>query len=647
MFQVKFVPDNVSVTVNAGETLMEAARKGNVFLDAPCNGHGTCGKCKLRIIQGAVETSKSHHLTQTEVLQGFVLACGSKIIEDITVEAPTQSSSLKHMKIESLAGTRDEEIISKVLGYAKKIGLRLTSNISKDYLELDAPSLDDSISDWERIKRHLCKTGGYHEVLCGLPTLRKIPRLIRESDYKITITHMPEGAKKTTILNIEKGNTCCNLYGVAIDVGTTSVAAFLVNIPDGKIVSKASAGNAQIKYGADIINRIIYATKGEGLKELNRAIIQETINPLLKTLCSDAQMEKDEICAFVAAGNTTMMHLLLGVYPDFLRKEPYIPVFVESPQMKAGELGIEINPETPLSILPSVSSYVGGDITAGVLSSGLWSTNEKVLFLDLGTNGEIVLGNKEFMLTCACSAGPAFEGGEISCGMRASGGAIEKVKINRATFEPEIVTVFKEKPQGICGSGIIDTVAELFQAGLIDRRGRFGRNINTKRIRFDEYQIGEYVLAFAEEWSIEKDITITDIDLDNFIRAKGAVYSAVSTLLTSIGMDFMEIDRIMIAGGIGSNIDIANSIIIGLFPDITRDKYEYIGNSSLMGSYLALISQDAGLKTEEIASKMTYVELSAHPDYMNEFVSACFLPHTDLNRFPTSMEFTSPTADKS
>ncbi|NLI92651.1 MAG: DUF4445 domain-containing protein [Peptococcaceae bacterium] len=639
MFQVKFVPSNICVSVEAGKTLMEAAQSANIFLDVPCNGHGTCGKCKLRLIQGSVDMQKNYHLTDAETRKGFILACSSKIKENITVEVPSsRAESLNHMKIEGLTATKDEAVFAKTMELIRKKGLLSGSCVRKDYLELDVPTLDNSLPDWERVQSHLQKTKGYTRVFCGLSILRKIPRLLRDSSFRITITHLPEGTDKTTVINVEGENTTSKLYGVAIDVGTTSIAAFLVDLPNGNIIAKASAGNAQIKHGADIINRIVYATKGDGLRELNRAIIQETLNPLLRKLCLEAQIEKDEVCAFVAAGNTTMMHLLLGVYPDFLRREPYIPAFVTSPEMKARELGMEINSETPVYILPSVSSYVGGDITGGVLSSGLWSSDEKVLLLDLGTNGEIVLGNKDFMLTCACSAGPAFEGGEISCGMRASEGAIEKVKINRFDFEPELKTILNKKPQGICGSGIIDTVAELFKAGLIDSKGRISRKINSKRIRFDEYQIGEYVLAFAEESGIEKDITITDIDLDNFIRAKGAVYSAVSTLLNSIGMDFVEIDRILVAGGIGTNIDILNSITIGLFPDIPLDKYEYIGNSSLMGSYLTLISQDARKKAEEIASNMTYVELSTHPSYMNEFVSACFLPHTDVNRFPKVME---------
>lgn len=458
---------------------------------------------------------------------------------------------------------------------------------------------------------------------------------MRSAEFKVTITHIPRGKDKTTIVNMEIGDTTDRLYGIALDIGTTSVAACLVDLYEGKLIAKASAGNAQMKYGADVIHRIIYAGKGDGLEKLNKAIVHETINPILNKMYQEANIDKNEVAAFVAAGNTTMAHMLLGVSPDYLRLEPYIPAFSKAPFIKASELGLETNPETFLYILPSVASYVGGDITAGVLSSGIWAVEENILFIDLGTNGEIVFGNKDYMVTCACSAGPAFEGGEISCGMRAASGAIERVEINQQTLEPMLTIINDEKPKGICGSGIIDLIAEMLKKGIVDRRGKINKNLDNKRIRLDDYDIGEYVIAFKEEWNIEEDITITEIDVDNFIKAKGAVYSGVASLLSSLGMDFSIIDKIYIAGGIGNSLSIEKSIEIGLFPDVEREKFLYIGNSSLMGCYLTLMSEDARRKMESFSKEMTYIELSTYPSYMDEFVSACFLPHTDIQRFPT------------
>ena len=330
-----------------------------------------------------------------------------------------------------------------------------------------------------------------------------------------------------------------------------------------------------------------------------------------------------------------MASLFLGVYPDFLRMEPYIPPFLRSPKLMGENVGLDVNDSAYVYLAPNVASYVGGDITAGVLSSGMWASDENVLFIDLGTNGEIVFGNKDFMMSCACSAGPAFEGGGIRCGMRASCGAIESVKIDTDTLEPKLSIIGDCEPIGICGSGIIDLICQMTISKVIDRRGKIQKELNSNRIRFDEHGIGEYVLAFKEEYNLENDITVNEVDIDNFIRAKGAIYSGASVLLQSLGMDFSIIDKVLIAGGIGNSLNIENAITIGLLPDVDRSKFQYIGNSSLVGSYLALISKDAKNKLEEIGKEMTYVELSVYPGYMDEFISACFIPHTNIEEFPS------------
>lgn len=642
MAKVKFVPYNKEIEVQQGENLLEVARKAEIFIDAPCNGNSVCGKCKVKIVEGKVSAEKDRHISDDEWNEGYVLACSSSVIGDITVEIPSNASASMHnMKIEALSGERESKIFEKAKRQILDKGMKFETYVRKDYVELDLPTLNDNISDFERIKRHLRNKLGYNQVFCRLPMLRKIPPILREANFNITITHIPRGQGKTTIINIEKGDTTNKLYGVALDIGTTSVAACLVDLYGGRLVAKASSGNAQIKYGADVINRIIYSTKKNGLHELNHAVIQETINPILRKMCEDSGIDRDEIVSLIVAGNTTMSHLFLGVYPDFLRMEPYIPAFVKPPFIKASELGIEVNPETFVYLAPCVASYVGGDITAGVLSSGMWDVDENVLFIDLGTNGEIVFGNKEFLMTCACSAGPAFEGGEISCGMRAASGAIEKINIDKKSYEPKITVIGNDKPSGICGSGIIDLICEMMISGIIDRKGKIVKNLNTNRTRFDEHGIGEYILVFKEEYNLEKNITITEVDIDNFIRAKAAIYSGITMLLNNLGMDFSMIDKIYIAGGIGNSLDIGNSVKIGMLPDIERSKIEYIGNSSLMGCYLTLMSEDARYKLEQVSNSMTYVELSVEPGYMDEFVSACFLPHTDIEKFPTVKELLS------
>ncbi len=639
MKKVTFYPTKTVAFCNSGDNLLEVARKADVFIEAPCNGSVSCGKCKVKLRKGTIHPVDDSVRTTFKLEEGYISACHSEVIEDIEIDVPAIfASSLHEMKIDDLSSARDLKLFEISKNYITDNDMTFTSYVKKDFLQIDKPDLKDNISDWDRIKRHLKVNNGYHHTFCRLPTLKKLPQLLRKSDFNLTITHIPRGIDRTTIINLEAGDTTCRLYGVSVDIGTTSVAAFLVDIYKGILLAKASSGNAQIKYGADVINRIVCAGKEGGLEKLNRALIHETINPILEKMLADAGVDQDEVIAFVAAGNTTMSHLLLGVYPDFLRREPYVPSFLRAPFVKASELEIAINPETFLYIIPSVSSYVGGDITAGILASGIWSSESDVLFIDLGTNGEIVFGNKDYLLTCACSAGPAFEGGGISCGMRASFGAIEKVEIDNETLAPKLTIIGGGRPRGICGSGIIDMIAEMMSRAIINRRGKINKNLDSRRIRFDEHGTGEYVLVFKEEFNLETDLSITEMDIDSFIRTKGAVYSGAATLLGSIGMDFNSLEKVYIAGGIGNSLDIEKSIRIGLLPDISREKFSYIGNSSLMGCYLTLMSEDARRLLERIAGMMTYIELSVYPDYMDSFISACFLPHTDIEQFPSVKE---------
>lgn len=635
MVKVTFRSHNKEIYCNKGDKLLDVARDADIFIDAPCNGNVSCGKCKVRLIKGKVDTEKTHHIRDEEWNQGYILACNTKVIEDIDIEVPSKlSSPMYGMKIEGSDKKKDKEVFDRAKKIIEENNFEFKTNIVKTYIEIEEPTLDDNISDIDRIERHVRNNLGYDEIDFTIELLRKVPTVIREDNFKVTITYIKK-KNKITILNIESGNTENKLYGVAIDIGTTSVVVCLVDLYTKEIVDKASSGNAQIKYGADVIHRIVYSTKKNGLKELNEAIIEDTINPLLHSIYTKNNVDKDNVVSLVVAGNTTMTSLFLGVYTDFLRQEPFIPPFLKSPRLIGKDVGLKINDSAYVFLAPSVASYVGGDITAGVLSAGIWSSEENVLFIDLGTNGEIVFGNQDYMMSCACSAGPAFEGGGISCGMRASNGAIEKVKIDKETLKPTLTTIGDVSPIGICGSGIIDLICQMLLTGIIDRRGKIHRDIDNERIIFNEYEIGEYVLAFKEEYNLDHDITINEVDIDNFIKAKGAIYSGASVLIESLGMDFSVIDKVYIAGGIGNNLDIENSILIGLLPDIEREKFIYIGNSSLVGSYLALISKDAKKKLQEIGSEITYVELSVYPTYMDEFISACFLPHTNIEQFPT------------
>lgn len=639
MAKVIFKPQGKEIQCEVGEKLLDVARKADIFIDAPCNGSQSCGKCKVKLLEGKCDTEKTVHISDEEWEQGYILACATKVTEDIAIEVPSKLSSSMHgMKIEGSDKKVDQKLFERGRKFLEDNGLTYSTNIEKKYMELDKPSLDDNISDVDRIERHVRQALEIDGIDFRLDILRKIPIVLREYDFNITLTYLKK-KNKITILNIEPGNKEDHLYGLAVDIGTTSVVVCLVNLLTNEVIEKASSGNAQIKYGADVINRIVFAIRKNNLDLMTKAIVEETLNPLIQSIYDKTGIDKDNVIRVVLSGNTTMSTLFLGIYPDYLRLEPYIPPYLKSPNLMGKNVGLNVNGSALVYLSPNVASYVGGDITAGVLSSGIWSSEENVLFIDLGTNGEIVFGNKDFLMCCACSAGPAFEGGGISCGMRASAGAIEKVKINEETLDPELTIIGDCDPVGICGSGIIDLICQMLLTKVIDRRGKIQKELNNKRIRFNEHEIGEYVLAFKEEYEgLENDLVINEVDIDSFIRAKGAIYSGASVLIESLGMDFEVIDKVYIAGGIGNNLDIENSILIGLLPDVDRSKFQYIGNSSLVGSYLTLISSDARHKLEEIGSQMTYVELSVYPTYMDEFVSSCFLPHTNIDQFPTVKE---------
>jgi uncharacterized 2Fe-2S/4Fe-4S cluster protein (DUF4445 family) len=328
-----------------------------------------------------------------------------------------------------------------------------------------------------------------------------------------------------------------------------------------------------------------------------------------------------------------MTHLFTGVYGNNLRLEPYIPAFFQAGELRAADLGLGIHPDADVILAPNIGSYVGGDITAGVFASMIFKKEDYVLFIDLGTNGELVFGNREFLMACACSAGPAFEGGDISCGMRATDGAIEACGIDGETMEPDLCVIGPagQKPAGFCGSGLIDIIGELFRCGVINARGKFIRE--GKRIRRDEWGIGSYAAAFAGETENGRDLVLTETDIDNFIRAKGAIFSAIRTMLTMVDFTVESIGEVYIAGGIGSGINVERAIRIGMFPDLPAEKYHYIGNTSLSGAYAMVNSQGACEKVREISRGMTYLELSSSPGYMDEFVAACFLPHTNGDLF--------------
>ncbi len=641
MYKVTFQFDHgdpVVTYATEGERLLEVAQKSNVAIDAPCSGNASCGKCRVKLIGGELESKKTRHITDEEYAEGWRLACVSTVCGDVTVEVPDIASAYQsRMKVADLSSSAEVELFERIKKQVEDAGLELKNSMRIVSVTMNAPTLDDTMPDNERLSWALEDVTGLSLIRIPYSVLKKLPDVLRASNFSVQCV-IRVTKKDVFVYDILPADEKAIAGGLIVDIGTTTVSALLVNMLTGEILAKASAGNGQIRYGADVINRIIESAKPGGQKRLQDAIVKETLNPMIAQMCASAGFSCQHIYRMAVAGNTTMEHLLMGINADPLRMEPYIPTFFKTNSLYASDINIAIHPDAHIIVAPNIGSYVGGDITAGTLVSMIWNRPEMSLLIDLGTNGELVFGNSDFLMSCACSAGPAFEGGDISCGMRATDGAIEACTIDKETMEPSYHVIGEEgqKPIGICGSGIIDVIAELFRCGIINPKGKFIRE--GRRIRHDKYGMGSYVLAFEEEADSVRDVEITEVDIDNFIRAKGAIFSAIRTMLASLDMDVSMIEDVYVAGGIGSGINMKHAVTIGMFPDIPLERFHYIGNSSLAGAYAMLISTQAEKKTYEVARNMTYLELSTVPSYMDEFVAACFLPHTDTAMFPSLEE---------
>lgn len=627
--------DPVVTYATEGERLLEVAQKSNVAIDAPCSGNASCGKCRVKLIDGELDSKKTRHISEEEYAEGWRLTCVSTVCSDVTVEVPDIASAYQsRMKVADLSSKEEIELFERIKNQVEEAGLELKNSMRIVSVSMNEPTLDDTMPDNERLSWALEDATGLSVIRIPYSVLKKLPDVLRASNFSVQCV-IRVTKKDVFVYDILPADKKAIVGGLIVDIGTTTVSALLVDMISGEILAKASAGNGQIRYGADVINRIIESAKPGGQKRLQDAIVKETLNPMITKMCASAGFSCQHIYRMAVAGNTTMEHLLMGINADPLRMEPYIPAFFKTNSLYASDIGIAIHPDAHIIVAPNIGSYVGGDITAGTLVSMIWNRPEMSLLIDLGTNGELVFGNSDFLMSCACSAGPAFEGGDISCGMRATDGAIEACSIDQETMEPTYQVIGEEgqKPIGICGSGIIDVIAELFRCGIINPKGKFIRE--GRRIRHDKYGMGSYVLAFEEEAGSVRDVEITEVDIDNFIRAKGAIFSAIRTMLSSLDMDVSMIDDVYVAGGIGSGINMKHAVTIGMFPDIPLERFHYIGNSSLSGAYAMLISTQAEKKTYEVARNMTYLELSTVPTYMDEFVAACFLPHTDTTMFPS------------
>ncbi|MCJ7830797.1 MAG: ASKHA domain-containing protein [Desulfobacterales bacterium] len=633
MPKILFLPHNQKITIPAGASILRAALEAGVHVNASCGGEGVCGKCRVIIEQGAVTGGISEKLSRDDLDNGYRLACQAQAEVDLVVRVPVESSVDAGVLNMPSSPRRTARIREFDLEELKEKGL-FVPPVEEIYLELPEPTAQDNLPDVTRLVSFLKLNHNEHGLEVDLEVIRKIPSVIRQDHFKITATlaRPVRTGGKTRIINIQPGDKTDRNFAIAMDVGTTTIYGQVVDLITGRVLAEHGEFNGQISYGEDVISRIVFAEKPGGLEKLSAVVIQ-TINTVIGNIIAQAGVDPDEISTITLAGNTTMTQLMLKVDPRSIRRAPYVPASTMYPPLKASDLGMALGDHVTALVYPAVSSYVGGDIVAGVMGSGMYRAEELTLYMDIGTNAEIVIGNRDWLACAACSAGPAFEGGGIKLGMRASKGAIEDFSLDPLTLEPMNITIGNVRPKGICGSGLIIMVATMFEMGIIDNRGKFNRDLQTPRIRETD-GVFEYVVAWQKETLIDRDVVLTEPDIDNLIRAKGAMYSGYITLLEEVGLRIQDIDRIILAGGFGSYVDLAKAMTIGLLPEIDPAKVTFIGNGSLMGAKMSSLTNRIRRDVIEVTKKMTNFELSETASYMDNYVAALFLPHTDMGGFP-------------
>lgn len=612
--------------------LLRVALLEGVYVNASCGGTGACGKCKVQIMAGEYEGGKSDKLSDEDYRADLRLACRVKVMGDLTVTIPEESRmgdsvALTHKRRPGPGRVLAAQDLEKLVA-----GWRIDPVVKKYALQLQAPDADNNINDLDRLKLALKAQHGIDEVSVDFNVVRDLPSALRLEEWLVTVT-VVERPKEPKVIQVAPGDRTAEDYSIVLDIGTTSVYAQLLDLKAGKTVAEASEYNGQISYGDDVITRIVYSQKPGGRKKLQESVVQ-TISAVIEKVLEKGGIDRCQVSHMVAAGNTVMTHLLTGVNPQQIRIAPYVPAATFLPPVRADSLGIDVCDHVHLYTFPCVSSYVGGDIVSGIIGSGIFQTDKVTLYIDIGTNGEAVVGNSDWLVATSCSAGPAFEGGGIKHGTRATRGAIEAVQVDPATGEPHILTIGGKKPIGICGSGIIDTVAELLEAGILRQNGKFNQDAAGEWLRQNEEGLWEYVLARGEYTATGQDIFITEPDIDNLSRAKGAIFAGVVTLLGSVGMELDAVEQVFIAGGFGKYLQVDRAAAIGLLPEMEPEKFTFVGNGSLLGARLVSFSKDMLDAAENVARSMTNIELSDNQLFMDEYMAALFFPHTNMKWFP-------------
>ncbi len=621
-----------AVQVPTGTLITDAAQLAGVEIGQPCGGQGRCGRCAVLIEEGKARRRSTLRLSPEAVEQGYALACQTVVEGDVFVRVPPQEKIERNLTTDRVVG---EVEIPADYDYDQ------SQTIRRVYLELPPPSMEDQTDDWARLQTALRTQAGIAEVVCSLPFLREMGKTLRDGEWNVTAIlernpQFPEKPARLIALLSGRADEYAPLWGCAVDVGTTTVSLWLADLVSGKVHAQVAEYNGQIARGEDVISRIIYSGKPGGEQEMRQRAL-DTINGLLEKACKRVQISPTDVMKMTVAGNSAMIHLLLGIPAASIRLSPFIPAVNHPPLLTAQDVGVNIHCCGVVDCLPGVASYVGADITAGVLSSGMEKSENVLLFIDIGTNGEIALGNRDWLVTCACSAGPAFEGAGVANGMRATKGAIEEVWINSETLEPTYRVIGGSKPKGICGSGLISLLSEAFLTGVIDKAGNINLTANTPRVREGEHG-GEYVVAWGAETETGEDVVVTRVDVDNLLRAKAAIYAGFSVLAEAVGVSLESVERVLVGGSFGKYINVEKAVQIGLLPDLDWSRFDFLGNTSVKGAYYALLDWRKRERVAEIAKRMTYIELSADNSFYEAFTSALFLPHTDMSKFPSVAE---------
>lgn len=622
---VTFSPLYKSVSVEAGMSLLEAAAKADLVIGSVCGGDGICGRCKMVVKEGKVRDGATMLLTREEIQGGVVLACQTFVEGDVSVDIPKETLASERVVVDEDA----QRFRALHPGITRKPYAR-SPLVRRVFLKLPPPTLDSNLADFERVQDQITRQTGITSMQMGLRLARGLPDLLRENDFAVTATIGYRG-EIAEVMDINGGDLSARNYIAVVDIGTTTVVVHLVDVVGMTTVDAQACFNSQAVYGREVTARIMAAEK-RGDATLQERVVED-LNRLVSTVASRNNVLPRDITAVVCAGNTTMIHFLLGLPVRNIRRKPYIAAGVEPPPFRAAELGVRINPRGLLFCVPGISSWVGGDLTAGILATGLHERDEVAMLIDVGTNGEIIVGNKDWLLACSASTGPALEGASVACGMLAEKGAIEKVYLEdgRVCFK----VIGNAPPRGLCGSGIIDLIAVLLNLGVIDRAGQLVENSHPS-VEF-KHGRGRFFIA-RKAAGAAKDVFLAQNDLENVITAKAAIFAATKIMLDRLNLAVSEISHLFLAGGFGSYIDRRNAIRIGLLPDLPLSRIQYVGNTSLWGAKLAAFSTEAFRELSAIRKRTTYYDLLGSDDYVEQFRQAMFLPHTNIELFPSLTE---------